>query len=75
VHALLGPPRHLWKMGLVALGLTLALLVIAAAVAPAIVDLATPPATTVETISVSASSSPPAWLTDPMAPPTLLQTR
>jgi hypothetical protein len=74
VHALLGPPRHLWKMGLVALGLTLALLVVIAAVAPAIVDLATPPATTVDTTSVSAPSTP-TWVTDPMAPPSLLQTR
>jgi hypothetical protein len=74
VHALLTPHRHLWKMGLVALGLTLALLVFAAAVAPAIVDLATPSATTVDTATGGAPSTP-TWVTDPLAPPSLLATR
>ena len=74
MHALLRPPRHLWKMGLIALGLTLALLVVAAAVAPAIVDLATPPATTVDTTAGSTAPAP-TWATDPLAPPSLLQTR
>ena len=74
MHALLQPPRHLWKMGLLALGLTLALLIVAAAVAPAIVELAIPPATTVETAAGSTSPEP-AWVTDPLAPPSLLQAR
>ena len=74
MHALLGAPRHFWRIGLVALGLTLALLVIAAAVAPAIVDLATPPATTVDTAAGGAPSTP-TWATDPLAPPSLLATR
>ena len=75
MHALLQPPRHLWKMGLIALGLTLALFVVAAAVAPAIVDLAaTPPATTVDTTAGSPVPEP-TWATDPLAPPSLLQTR
>ena len=73
MHALLQPPRHLWKMGLTALGLTLALLVVAAAVAPAIVDLATPPATAVDTTAGPAPA--PTWATDPLAPPSLLQAR
>jgi hypothetical protein len=74
VHALPWPPRHPWKLGLVALGLTLAVLVIAAALAPAITDLATPSATTADT---AAGSAPPAptWATDPLAPPSLLRAR
>jgi len=61
-------------MGLLALGLTLAVLVIAAAVAPAIVDLATPPATTADT-AVGSAPSTPMRATDPLAPPSLLRTR
>lgn len=74
MHALPWPPRHAWKLGLVALGLTLAVLVIAAALAPAITDLATPSATTADT---AAGSAPPAptWATDPLAPPSLLRAR
>jgi hypothetical protein len=74
MHALLGPSRHLWKMGLIALGLTIALLAVVAAVAPAIVDLATPPATTVDTPAHSTAPTP-TWATDPLAPPSLLRTR
>lgn len=74
MHALLHPPRHLWKTGLIALGLTLTLFVAAVAVAPAIVDIVTPPATTVETTAGSAPSQP-TWATDPLAPPSLLRTR
>jgi hypothetical protein len=74
VHALPWPPRHFLKLGLLALGLTLAVLVIAAALAPAITDLSTPSATTADT---AARSAPPAptWATDPLAPPSLLRTR
>jgi hypothetical protein len=74
VHALHLPPRHLWKLGLLALGLTLAVLVIAAAVAPTIADLSTPTVTTVETTPGSTDQAP-AWVTDPMAPPSLLRGR
>jgi hypothetical protein len=74
VHALPWPPRHFWKLGLIALGLTLAVLVIAAALAPAIAGLSTPSATTPDTAAGSAAP-PPTWATDPLAPPSLLQTR
>jgi hypothetical protein len=74
MHALHHLPPHLLRTGLLALGLTLVLLVLAALVAPAVVDLATPPATTVETAGTH-SPSPPAWATDPLAPPALLQAR
>ena len=72
MHALPWPPRHFWKMGLGALGLTLAVLVIAAALAPAIAGLSTPSATTADT--AAGSAPPPTWATDPLAPPSLLQT-
>jgi DNA-directed RNA polymerase specialized sigma subunit len=42
--------------------------------APAVLDLSQPTVTTVET-AAGASSSSPAWVTDPLAPPTLLQGR
>jgi hypothetical protein len=74
VHALPWPPRHFWKLGLIALGLTLAVLVIAAALAPAIAGLSTPSATTADTAAGSAAP-PPTWAIDPPAPPSLLQTR
>ena len=74
MHALPWPPRHFWRLGLLALGLTLAVLVIAAALAPAITDLSTPSATTAETTAGSAPP-PPTWATDPLAPPSLLRTR
>jgi hypothetical protein len=74
VHALPWPPRHFWKLGLIALGLTLAVLVIAAALAPAIAGLSTPSATTADTAAASAAQ-PPTWAIDPLAPPSLLQTR
>jgi hypothetical protein len=61
-------------MGLVALGLTLAVLVIAAALAPAIAGLSTPSATTADSVPGSAPP-PPTWATDPLAPPSLLRTR
>ena len=73
MHALPWPPRHFWKMGLAALGLTLAVLVIAAALAPAIAGLSTPSATTADATAGSAPP-PPTWATDPLAPPSLLQT-
>jgi hypothetical protein len=73
MHALHLPPRHLWKMGLLALGLTLVLLAIGAAVAPTILDLSTPTVTTVET--AAGETSAPVWMTDPVAPPALLQGR
>jgi hypothetical protein len=74
VHALPWPPRHFLKLGLLALGLTLAVLVIAAALAPAIADLSTPSATTADTAAPSAPPAP-TWATDPLAPPSLLRTR
>jgi hypothetical protein len=74
VHALHLPPRHLWRIGLLALGLTLALLVIAAILAPTVADLSTPSVTTTDT-AVSAAPSTPAWVSDPLAPPSLLQGR
>ena len=74
MHALHWPPHHFWKMGLVALGLTLAVLVIAAALAPAIAGLSTQSATTADTAAGSITP-PPAWATDPLAPPSLLRTR
>jgi RNA polymerase sigma factor (sigma-70 family) len=42
--------------------------------APAVLDLSQPTVTTVET-AAGASSSSPAWVTDPLAPPTLPQGR
>jgi hypothetical protein len=70
-----GPtPRDFWKMGLAALGLTLAVLVIAAALAPAIAGLSTPSATTADSAARS-TVPPPTWATDPLAPPSLLRTR
>jgi hypothetical protein len=42
--------------------------------APAVLDLSQPTVTTVEP-AAGASSSSPAWVTDPLAPPTLLQGR
>ena len=78
MHALHLPPRHLWRMGLLALALTIVLFVVAALVAPAIVDLSTPSATTVDTAASSAAGpapSAPAWATDPPAPPSLLRGR
>ena len=74
MHTLHLPPRHLWRMGLLALALTLVLLVVAAVLAPAISDLASPSATTTET-TAGPAPSPPTWATDPMAPPRLLQAR
>ena len=74
MHALPWPPRQFWKMGLVALALTLAVLVIAAALAPAIAGLSSPSATTADT-AVGSAASAPTWVTDPLAPPSLLRTR
>ena len=74
MHVLHLPPGHLWKMGLMALALTLVLFAVAAAVAPTLVDLSTPSTTPVET-TASDTPSPPAWVKDPMAPPLLLQGR
>ena len=74
MHALPWPPRHFWKMGLVALGLTLAVLVIAAALAPAIAGLSSPSATTADT-AVGSAPSAPTWASDPLAPPSLLRSR
>jgi len=75
MHALHLPPRHLWKMGGLALALTLALLLAAAVLAPTIAGLSTPSATTADTAARPASPSPPAWVSDPLAPPSLLQAR
>ena len=74
MHALHLPPGHLLKTGLLALGLTLLLLVLGALAAPAVLDLTQPTETTAET-AAGASSSSPAWVTDPLAPPALLRGR
>jgi hypothetical protein len=74
MHALHLPPRPLWRMGLLALGLTIALLVATALIAPTIADLSTPSATTVDRAASSAPSAP-TWATDPLAPPSLLRAR
>jgi hypothetical protein len=75
MHALHLPPRHLWKIGVLALALTTAVLVVAALVAPTLADLAAPSATTVHTAASSSASPAPTWATDPMAPPSLLRAR
>jgi hypothetical protein len=75
MHALHLPPRHLLKTGLLALGLTLLLLVLGALAAPAVLDLSQPTVTTTVETAAGASSSAPAWVTDPLAPPSLLQGR
>jgi hypothetical protein len=49
-------------------------LVIAAALAPALAGLSSPSATTADTAAGSAASAP-TWATDPLAPPSLLRTR
>jgi hypothetical protein len=76
MHALHLPPRHLWRMGLIALALTLAVVVVGALVAPTLADLAAPSSTRTDTaVSTTSAPSAPAWVTDPMAPPSLLRTR
>jgi hypothetical protein len=75
MHALHLPPRHLWKIGLPALALTIVVLAVAALVAPTLADLAAPSATSVDTAVTSSAPSTPTWATDPMAPPSLLQAR
>jgi hypothetical protein len=74
MHALHLPLGHLWKLGLVALGLTLVLLALGALVAPAILEVSAPTVTTVET-TAGEPAPPPVWKTDPLAPPPLIATR
>ena len=74
MHELHLPFGHSWKLGLVALGLTLALLVLGALAAPAIVDDSGPVVTSVER-TAGEPAPPPTWKTDPLAPPPLLTTR
>jgi hypothetical protein len=74
MHALHLPFDHPWRLGLVALGLSLVLLVLGALVAPAIVDVSAPTVTTVETTAGEAAP-PPTWKTEPLAPPPLLAER
>jgi hypothetical protein len=69
------PPGHLWKTGLLALGLTLALLALGALAAPAVLDLSAPTVTTAETATSGEPAPPPVWKTDPLAPPPLLNAR
>jgi hypothetical protein len=61
-------------MGLLALGLTLAVLGLAAFVAPTLSDLATPAATRVDT-ATSGAPPAPTWAKHPMAPPSVLRAR
>jgi hypothetical protein len=75
MHALHLPPTHLWRTGLLALGLTLVLLVLGALVTPGAVDLSPKPAPTVQTTATSQDPAPPTWKTDPLAPPSLLAAR
>jgi hypothetical protein len=74
MHALHLPSGHLWKTGLLALGVTLVLLALFALTAPAILDVSTPTVTTVET-TAGEPAQPPVWKTDPLAPPALLTAR
>ena len=73
MHALHHLPPHLLRTALLALGLTVVLLVLAALLAPAVTELTAPTVTTVET--AGGQGSPPVWVTDPLAPPALLQAR
>src|SRR3954454_22760487 len=67
MHALHLPPRHLWKIGVLALALTTAVLVVAALVAPTLADLAAPSATTVHT--AASRSAPSAHCGPPRGEP------
>jgi hypothetical protein len=69
------PSGHLWKTGLLALGLTLVLLALGGLVAPAVLDLSAPTVTTAETATSGEPAPPPVWKTDPLAPPPLLNGR
>jgi hypothetical protein len=69
------PSGHLWKTGLLALGLTLVLLALGALAAPAVLDLTAPTVTTAETATSGEPAPPPVWKTDPLAPPPLLNAR
>ena len=74
MHALHLPSGHLWKSGMLALGLTLVALVLGALVAPAVLDLSRPTVTTAAPAG-GEPATPPAWKTDPLAPPPLLNAR
>jgi hypothetical protein len=74
MHALRLPPRHLLRVGLLALLLTLAVITAAAALRPYVESSGGAGTPATEPVR-SSSSGTPAWVKDPLAPPALLRSR
>jgi hypothetical protein len=75
VHALRFPPRHLWRTAFLALLLTVAAMAAGIALSSADLGSREPAATgsspaTVEPVRTHPGADPPAWVTDPLRPPT-----
>jgi hypothetical protein len=74
MHALRLPPRHLLRVGLLALLLTLAVIIAAAAVRPYLESSGGAGSPATEPVQ-STGGGTPAWVKDPLAPPALLRSR